>query len=558
MNSRAYVINVCCLLAGGVLGVALIYGLGARSAGKTTSRPRQTQSAGKTASAHENKDSDGKSSIVGRLVTQDDFRGFLQQWIDADCPRDASDDAKECVRRWAKIDPHAVLAFISESAKFRDRNDACVGALSEMGKNDIPGVVAWLKDNRDEKEAVWLARCVLDNLTKSAPVQAGELLLSDLLLALLEQSGYQALDVMRELAKKSPRDALSLFERFPDGAKEASAAYLTSSWAQENWQAAADWCEKQQGRPYAKAAIMGLLQQEALQGEPEQAAVLIKRFGVDLSQNVHLIDMIASRDPLVALDLLKTVSPENSYYPMVAGTIMRTLFSENPEYGMQAARALYPENESPRAMAALFSQWINSDRKAAEAWLAALPDADLRSKLQTMQAAKDDPAAFLAAMNANASAKNEWKGTIETTLDTTMLMARPREAFDWMLDNPEYITDLRVKRAMRGIDGEVGLEKIEAMPEGAARDTVLMTAGAYWAQAGKFDQAESALPSVTDPQAQTALRFQIFSEMAKNSAHASEASQWLAGQPVSQEVRESWEAIVNNKPAEDADLIRFR
>jgi len=553
MNRRAYVINICCLLAGGLLGVALSHGFWMRSDSKTAAAHRQTQGAGKTAAARvaaqEGDGSDGGRSVVDGLVTQDDFRGFLQRWVDADCPADASDDAEECVRRWAKIDPRAALAFVSEAAKFRDRNDSYVIALSEMGKNDIHGVVAWINSNLAKDDAESIARDVMRNLIENAPAQAGEFLLSGLI---PDSGGYQSAAILRILMRKSPQEALSLFERFTDNNKERDVEVLVDEWARGNWKAAADWCEQQQGKPYAKLAIRSLISRVAFKN-PEQAAGLIERFGVDLGQNGNLIGVIAYGDPLVAMDLLKKIAPENRN-PTAVENIVRQLFSENPEYGLQAARALYPENELPYVMARSYSQWINSDRKAAEAWLAALPDADLKSKIQTMQTAKENPSAFLAAMDANETAKGEWKSTVGMALDD-VLGEQPEAGFDWMLRNPEYIDDYRIKRALDASGGEIGLEKIEAMPEGAARDTVLLSSATYWAGHGQFEQAESALPSIENPQAQTALRFKIFSEMAKNSIRSREASQWLASQPVSQEVRESWEAIANSEPVDDRVVL---
>jgi len=549
MNRRAYVINVCCLLAGGVLGVALSHGFWMRSDGKTAAAHRQTQGAGKVAAAQESDGPDGERSVVDGLVTQDDFRGFLQRWVDADCPADASDDAEECVRRWAKIDPHAALAFVSQAAKFRDRNDSYVIALSEMGESEIHGVIAWIKGNLVKADAELVARSVLYKLTENAPAQAGELLLSDL----FPDRYYPATSVLRALVAKSPQDALSLFERFTDGDKERNVGDLLVFWARKDWKAAVNWCERQQGQPYAENAIRGLIDGMALEN-PEQAAGLIERFGVNLAQNGELIGIIARGDPLVAIDLLKKVAPENRNSSAIEN-IVRTLFFENPEYGMQAASVLYPEDELPRVLTASFSEWIVSDRKAAEAWLAALPDADLRSKIQTMQTAKENPAAFLAAMDTNTAAKGEWKSTIDKAVDSA-LSQQPAAAVDWMLINPEYITDYRIKRAMGQLGGEM-MEKIGTLPEGVMRDTVFMSVATYYAGAGQFEQAASLLPSVTNPQAQTALRFRIFSEMARNPARSSEANQWLAEQPVSQEVRKSWQAIVNANNEPDDEIVEM-
>lgn len=90
----------------------------------------------------------------------------------------------------------------------------------------------------------------------------------------------------------------------------------------------------------------------------------------------------------------------------------------------------------------------------------------------------------------------------------------------------------------------MSLENIAAIPEGNAREALIdfVTDGSI--QRRKWQAASEMLPLVDDSGKQDMLRFKIFSSMMDHESEREAACEWLATQPLSDEVRASWEAIV--------------
>ncbi|MDR1011287.1 MAG: hypothetical protein LBM04_09235 [Opitutaceae bacterium] len=554
MNSSKIIIAcVCCALAGGALG----FGLGRMGAGGTANRAEKSGGAGdsKDSKAANGRQGSGKSAGPGELYpgiaglkTVAEWRGYLERWIAAECPEKNLGHARECLRRWAEQDADAALAFVHASPRFTHRNSAYAIPLGIIGRTQMPRVIEWLRQNLSEVDRNHAGECVIGDIMRDYPEQAMELAVADQ----IPVSEYFFSHIIQMMAQVSLEDARRMFVSLPDNEKAAAAGGFAVALARSDARGAVEWCLQQQGKPYAQSAFDSVLRTIA-QTSPSELPALVERFGSQLNDDILRSSMyyVTSLDPAIALDVLQKLPAEKRQ--RYGNDVVLTLFTTDADQAVAAARVLLPESGQFDQIYRGYELWAYSDRKAAEAWLDSEADAGLREQIRMKQMAQGDPMGFLSSVNAVAD-----DSFTAQRIDEALKLAgedKMPEAVNWLLANPGQITGKRLRQlGQMTRDGvPITLPDISAMPDGAARQTTINYFSDEWVNSGNWNNAAELIPMMADARKQDALRFKIFTAMMRQPAQRESARQWLATQPLSAEVRASWESLTGAATTEGED-----
>ena len=533
-DSRVFLIGICCAIG----GLALGFGWGRHDKGATQAPQDAARRQAKLASAT-------ARGTIGDETQRVRDREFLEKWVAAECPENEKNAAFECLWRWAWADANAALHFVENAPRFSDRNLAYVTALAALGKTDMPRVIEFLRQNIPAQERPWLADRIIEQLAKVAPKQAALLALADD----ISVASYCWDNLMPSLVKLNPTEAVAVLEAAPESKKLYVAISLIRAWAKENPNAAVDWYASQRAisQPHDEEIVTGWLLREVAMSHPQQLSAVIDRLGVDCSNSrlgMAISDVIGS-DPLAAFDVIKKLPPENRGF--YAGPLVEALFKTDPDQAVATARLLLSEQSQAAQIYRAWELWQRSDGKAAFAWLDAQGDAALGSQIKTMYAATNDPAAYLAV--ADLSDNDPFQRRCINTAADMLGLRDPRALVDWLVKHPDQITDERVSRmaTLNPISGStITMEDINAVPAGPGREILLKQKSREWARNKEWDKIADALPLAQDPGQQEIMRFQVFSGLMRDSKNKEAARQWLDTQPVSDEVRTSWEALIRN------------
>lgn len=555
--------------AGAGFGAGIFSARFAPRAPAKSAQQRQPQTAGDNADDDE-RDSARKWEIemnkehpdIANFTTPAEWRAYLEKWVAADYPNGNSGAARECFERWSKNDPDGALEFIRGAPDFPDRNMACAKPLAQIGRTAASRIVEWLWENLAKADRDKVADEVIFDLCYRKPYagrQAAELALAGGISARPVSFGY----VMEALARSNVADALEVFAKVPDSARDDAARYLISAWKKKDFDAAVDWCATQHGTPHEKTIMREMLD-DCARDRPAEMPALVARLGVDLgdSNYSYAIDRVFSDDPLAAFELLKMMPPEkrgNHAWELV-GALLKT----DPDQAVAVAQLLLPADRQADVLYRNWLDWARSDRQSAEAWLDALPDAVLRAQLKTMNMSETEPLAFLSLVDSSAAGtfSDRQIATALYSLGSDYAHSGLDAAKRWLLAHPEQINKDTLACGIKASTPDFTLAEIGTLPEGQARDLVLASMEDRWLWARDWEQLSEAIPLYENAAKQDALRFQVFAKMyldggkesgkdvgkdgtqngGKGSAREA-ASQWLATQPLPDEVRESWEAL---------------
>ena len=552
---KVFWLGACCALGGVALG---FYAGRAREAANvavvTTNRTGASEAGTRANDAHGARQEN--LSGAASLKTPAQWRGFIERWMAAGCPTDKLPDVRKCLGQWARVDVMGALEFVHGAARFPERRDAYALVLSVLCETDVSRAIEWMRQNlpAHARTREDVAGLVVDSLREKFPRQAAELMLaSDVVGASSYRYGY----VVTALMRQNPADALAFFERIPQGEKQASVSHMLEAWVATNPAAALNWCASQRGTPLEKQSLDALLDAFA-KNKPSELPALVERFGVDVSgySYHYMIENVIRSDPSAGLELLKKLPADKIEEHMPQ--LMSELFKADPDKALEAAAQFLPASDQAGFLLTQWEKWRQSDRKAANEWLAALPDETLRGQMQTLQSLNADPSAYLASVapvapagagaGADAGARDAFsEECVSRALGYLAFTKGSDEAMRWLLAHPEQITERRFALAADNNAPSMTLEAIDAIPVESARGVVLEHMTDSWISTGNWEQAAAAISRFQDTERQEQLRFAIFSGM-MNRAETDDAKQtarqWLAAQPLPETVCASWKLLV--------------
>jgi hypothetical protein len=543
-NSRCRLVLSClgCVVLGGALGFGMArlfppengdgggraYRDG-RTAGATGTNAAQN---GQTGAAAQ------KNNPLENTAT-DKLRSRLETWLAAGAPDgSAREAALECLAEWARRDAQAALQFVHDAPAFPGRNEACALPLACIGREDMPAAIAWLRANLPEYDWAYVAQDVIAHLAHDAPQQAAELALADGIAAGPHYFG----EIIKSLMRTSPDEALALFERLPESGKNRAAVDFVSAWLQTDPASALAWCERHRDAPFAELLKRGLLRDLMGTSSPHLEAML-DRLRLTPRQMDWDWGNYCQRFPDKALARLQALPDEIS--SASAGPLAKALLSTgSPDEALEVLKLCLPPGEVGPALYDSWNIWARSDRKAAEAWLETVPDAEIRGQLRNRARAEDNPVEFLQTAGADADPEAVYQAGANIAIYKEN--ADMGVWLDFLGRNPGYFQDGRVRHmvgwlVMNGVEPPAMLAVIEQIPPGLARDRALASAAAAWAGKGDTSLAASLASAIDDPDTRAAQLFGVYGEMRRRDPAA--ASGWLAAQPLPPEVRASWEAI---------------
>ena len=516
---------------------------------------------------------------IAHLKASAEQRAFLEKWAAAGYPAKNAGEAQVCLKRWSRNDPESALKFVHHAPDFPDRNNAYPAPLAQIGKTAISRVIAWMRENLSNAEPDKVPAAA------DAPVYigtrgnlygtdrnkvAGSVIFE---LCYYEQSGRPAAElafadgfsvpghafgwILEALARVNAADALEMFSKVPDSKRDDASRGLVRAWVEKDFEAAVEWCAKQHGASYS-TSINQVIVAHCAQHRPEEMPALVARLRVDLNDFPYnysrAVNLTISRDLQAGFGLVKMMSPENRSYH--AWELARKAFDSGSDQAVATAKELLrPAGQlADRLRNSGWERWVQSDRKAAEAWCDTLPDAALREQLKTMDMITAEPRAFLAL--AASRAPGTFSGRQIANALNALISEDGQSGVDaakrWLLAHPEHITERSLEGGPKSmpLDYNFTLVEIGALPAGKSRDVVLSSVVERWLWARDWEQLTKAIPLYQDAAKQNALRFQVFTKMYLDggsdgdSDGAREAArQWLAEQPLPGEVRASWEVL---------------
>ena len=492
-----------------------------------------------------------KLSDAAPLETPAQWRESLGQWMAAGCPAETAYEARQRLGRWVRVDAMGALEFVHGAARFSNRNEAYALALATLGETAMPRAIEWMRRNLPRRARIRqdVAALVIQNMAEKFPHQAAQLALAD---DVTGPNSYLCSVVLTSLMRKSPAHALALFDRVSPEAKRRAFPDMVSAWAATNPSAALDWCASQRETPHAEQSTNDLLNVFSQHHIPELPA-LIDLLGVDAGAlSPFAMTHVIKQNPAVGLELLKKRPAGIVTYHMQQ-MLVEQLFKTSPVKALETAVQLLPADRQAHWLLLQWEHWRQTDRNAADEWLAALPDQTLLGQIQTLQSLNSDPSAYLASVGAGttggaADADDAFsRECVSRALGYLTYTKGAAEAVRWLLEHPGHITERRFSLAAGDLVSAVTLEAAAAIPDESAREIVLGHMAHVWVANGKGELATDAISRIQNPERREQVRFGAFSRtmnLAENDGAKQAARQWLAAQPLPETVRMSWELLV--------------
>lgn len=466
-----------------------------------------------------------------------DPRKWLEAWVAAGAPDEQRDEAMGMVELWSDADARAALEFVANAARFPMRLFALAVPLAKLCAKDFAFTLQWMQTHLTLDDRQNVGSEVARSVGELNPALGLELAFAPDLPVDRGTIG----ELITTLVRTQPAQALAYFARFSEQGRREYADALAAAWFETDREGALRWCAAERATLHGPAALKGVLE-AAARTSPEQIPEIIRRLAIGPDDLAGIEFSFDTSD--VALALLPHL-PESSRRDAVAG-VVRDELSRDPRLALQLARQSLSPESGNQVIQEAWEMWRHSDAKAALAWAGQLEDPVLRLQLLGEPAdplLKMNPAGFLAAAeSAGAGAKKP-----EHINEAIYAVANtdPQAAAAWIdrlpgIAAPPLVTE--VASDWLGRDEEAAWRWISSLGATATRDAALAGAISHFLDRQQLSQASVALSAVADPKSQTALRWRIVQTLQYRDEDA--ARRWLATQPISNEVRESWLAIL--------------
>ncbi len=449
------------------------------------------------------------------------------------------------LRDWAKIDqvllewscndPWAALDFVRQAPRFPMRNNALAGPLARIAHSTPAAVADWLRQTMAETDRRRIADQIVSMIAEDYPREALALAAEADLNVSTGLIGY----TVGELARTAPDEALAMFATLTETERNQAAMMVAQNWTANDPEAALRWCESLRGQSCAAAASTGVLL-KLNEEDPATAAAALLHLKPPPDAVCDALRAIAEADPALAFSTAASLPAEQK--PRAAKTLAEAAFGADPDRVTALVRSQFPDTEAQPLISQGWTAWRDSDRPAAEAWADNVADPALRRLLAGIRLTdmvESDPTLFLASIDAVPGAQPE-----ADSIRTALANLPAGDAARWVAAHPTVADPTTAVRAFETYfqsDSAAATAWAHSLPPGALRDHVLVSVSENWGRTSERANVEAALAAISDPQLRTSSRFRAFSSLFSTDPAA--ARNWLAAQPLSAEVRASWEAI---------------
>lgn len=529
------------LLAGAVIGSAGTFGalkLRSRASGDAhheASQQGETTDEGPAAS--------GMTGGTEESTAQQDNRKLsesiqqLRRWSEGRNPALQDMERAEILKAWAEQDPLGALAFVQSAPRYPDRNDALAIPLAVLCRSRPADALRWMRENLPrEKDRSNVVNSIISELYHSHPAET---------LELVEHAGvnvvpYRYAQILAALAKPQPARAQAAFSKLPLETQTQAADDYVCSWAEEHPADAIAWAESQRDQPFYNEAIRGLLR-AYVNKTPAELGELIRRIrpSAEIIQNLNWAD-----DP-AKLEVLTQYLPAEQRTSLFDYGV-RYRFQHYPEQITAIAHRYLSDDERRQFFSGGFSNWLDSDRTAALAWMQRQSDPAL---IRMLQKTLDDdqlpeaPAARLAALESRPVDQEKINEAL-----AQLNQEDPAGAAAWIGRHSDKIEASGVTSMIMSSylerDPAAAASWVASLPAGALKDDALQTAAEHWASENELVFANANLAAISDPQRRTVAQFNVFRQLQTTNAPA--AQEWAHAQGISPEILASWQALVSD------------
>jgi hypothetical protein len=472
--------------------------------------------------------------------------------VAAGCPGGDAREISRLLEAWSAVQPWEALAFVHGAPQFRGRSYAYRIPLARLAEISPDEMLAWVRQELpdDMREDVMVRS--LRHLGETRPDLAIELAVRH-----VPENPHLTSQMLEHLAARDPVAASDWFERLGTDARKASAADLALAWLRKDRARATAWCLAQQGQPWA-GRVMRALADHLASTAPSELPAILASPGLSPELRLNAIRRLSDSEPALALELAAALPIEMSH--TVVADMFEQLFLDSPDSAVELARSALAPEEFSRRVRMQWSRWCNSDRPAALAWAASATDPEVRRQigleLQT-QSIRRDPAAYLSATTPGTGSPDHPE-LLQLAL-SRLAETDPDQAVVWSRIHGATLTaDGASSIGARLADNNPTkvLPWLQALPAGAARDAACATVAEIGAGGKDVAAFAHLIGMIGDPVLQTRATFRTYQVMfARNTAAA---EQWLALQPIGEDVRTSWQAIVETGEMEpDCFIPRY-
>ena len=480
--------------------------------------------------------------------TADDAQHLLTAWVSGKNSGIDTGQLRECLHLWSENDPHAVLGFIDQHLHGNMRNYAFAFPLAVIGRRNPREAVDWLRSYPTAEDRDHIAKLTVDSLTKPAPSIA--LAITEGLS--LNLSSLQHHFLLGALAADDPAAAQTAFSKLPAHRRKEVALAVGRGSAANNPQAALLWCKSLGDSPESGEAMQGVVSEIALKLGDEKALEAVNQLQPSQAALDDIAKTLNWRSPETALALLPQLSPKAS--AALAERFIDKDFAETPDEMLALARAYLPPEKASAALAAAWADWRDTQSEAADAWLASLADSEQRALFEPVKLrhlASADPVGYL-----DRIASVPFAATEHEMIEEALGEVSPAEAANWVAINPKLLAPEQSTQTIVSYYEESPAAATTwalRLPTGASQDQVLETIVLASLKEGDSANAGSLIAAISDPHRQTGTRFKVFTSLYRKDRAA--ATQWLAAQPVTPEIRANWETLATTITDNDISSI---
>ena len=437
---------------------------------------------------------------------------------------------------WADVDVQAALAFVANAPRFRWRNSAYAVPLTVLSSQDPKTAIAWIQQNiANPNDRAQIAEEIINRLGDTEPAVGLELAFG---LGLAVDDGRYG-ELMGKLARTEPRLALQQLEKLPPGERKIALNPMLATWAETNPEQALAWYVSQQEKQADAAAylIEGCMKKGTC-----QVGNLIQQLSLTTADADRVLAHLNENDVFADVSELGLFSTEARQQ---SARCYAWKLSEDPEKVISYAKASVPPERLAETLYSGWGNWLDSDRKAAMAWLQQQPDRQLAVQLNQLLQQKEqasDPVRALASLPTITDPKQ--RNISATQAVDRLADDKPDAAADWLAQNQSEPLESGVYGSVAAgflkYDEEAAMKWISKLSSGEAKDAALAVAAHYWSEK-EIDFATTSMAAISDAQKRQACMFDVYRQLTERDAGTAEL--WLEKQGLSPEVRQSWKAL---------------
>ncbi len=443
------------------------------------------------------------------------------------------------LREWSARDPHAAIKAIVNAPQLLGRYCLLGYPLAELCAKDPAATLQWLRSNIPNEDDISEAtQTLMRLLTQHAPEQAITFCLLPESTASYENfsSAYSA------LARRDLTRARELLPTLPGKFRSNAEGAIAEVWVQSEPIAAQAWARE---RPPSRATneinsgiFKGLLKvdpRSAAEWWPKVAAIY--RHDRLLSSHLHA-------HPEDTPHFYEHLSQGRETHILI-GALCK-LFEKSPDTALE----LVAQHQKPEVIEQFifpFSQWLEADRPAALAWYeslsvrnANLPTDYLESLKLALNPSPTDALTKVVQLPATPTNIKLFNERLPELFGDELKLAAQLVA-----ENPQFAQEdsySEIVFQLMAEDAATALEWLSARPAGISKDKAITTA-AYFMASFEPTVLTQLLAGISDPARRNSAQFETYKNLRTRQTPAA-ADAWLDTLPLSEDVRQSWRAIV--------------